>query len=43
MNSERLAKGIYKCKTLGTRTAGRPKKRWEDDVMKDSKLLKIKN
>jgi hypothetical protein len=41
MNSERLVKGIYKWK--GTRTAGRPKNRWEDDVMKDLKLLKIKN
>jgi hypothetical protein len=43
MNSESLVKGIYKRKPLGTRTAGRPKNRWEDDVMNDLKLLKIKN
>jgi hypothetical protein len=28
---------------LGTRTAGRPQKRWEDDVTKSLKLLKFKN
>jgi hypothetical protein len=33
---------FYKRKPLGTRTAGRPKSRWED-VMKDLKLLKIEN
>jgi hypothetical protein len=43
MNSERLIKGICKWKPLGTRTAGRPENRWEDDVTKDLKLLKIEN
>jgi hypothetical protein len=42
MNSERLVKGIYTWKPLGTRTAGKPNSRWEDDVMKDLKLMKIK-
>jgi hypothetical protein len=36
-------KGIYKWEPLRIRTAGRPKNRWEDDVIKDLKLLKIKN
>jgi hypothetical protein len=43
MNSERLVKGIHKWKPLGARTAGRPKNRWEDDVMNDLKLMDNKN
>jgi hypothetical protein len=43
MISERLVKGTRKCKPLGTRTAGKPQKRWEEDITKDLKLLKIKN
>jgi hypothetical protein len=43
MNSERLVKVIYKWKPLGTGSAGRPWNRWEDDIMKDFQLLKIKN
>jgi hypothetical protein len=43
MNSDRLIKGIYKWKPLGMRAAGRPKNKWEDDVTKDLKLLKIRN
>jgi hypothetical protein len=41
LSSERLVKGICKWKSLGTRTAGTPENRWEGDVMKDLKLLKI--
>jgi hypothetical protein len=37
MNSERLAKEICEWKPLGMQTAGRPKNRWEDDVMRDLK------
>jgi hypothetical protein len=43
MDSERLLNLINKWKPLGTRTAGRATNRWEGDVMKDLKLLKIKN
>jgi hypothetical protein len=43
MSSERLVKGIYKWKPLGARTAGRPNSRWEYDVTKSLKLLKIGN
>jgi hypothetical protein len=42
MDDERLVRK-NKWKPLGTRTAGRPKHRWENDVMKDVQLLKIKN
>jgi hypothetical protein len=28
---------------MGTRPVGRPRKRWQDDVMEDLKKLKIKN
>jgi hypothetical protein len=43
MNSERLVKRIYKWKPLETKNGGRPMNGWEDDVMKNLKLLKIKN
>jgi hypothetical protein len=43
MNSERLIKGIYKWKPLGKRTAGRPNNTWQDDVMKDLMLFRIKD
>jgi hypothetical protein len=43
MDNKRLVRKIYKWKPLGTRTASRPKHKWEDDVMTDLQLLKIKN
>jgi hypothetical protein len=43
MNSERLVKEIIKWKPLGMQTAGRPKNRWDDDVINNLKLLKNKN
>jgi hypothetical protein len=40
---QRLVKGVFIWKPSGTRTAVRPRNRWEVDAMKDLKLLKIKN
>ena len=28
---------------MGTRTIGRPRQRWQEDVMEDLKTLKVKN
>ena len=35
MTNERVAKIIYKWKPYATRTKGRPRARWEDDVRND--------
>jgi hypothetical protein len=43
MNRERLVKGICKWEPLETRNAGRLKNRWENYVMKNLNLLKIKH
>jgi hypothetical protein len=43
MPTEREATRIYKRKALASRTIGRPKNRWEDDVRKDLQTMKIKN
>ena len=37
MNNQRLKKKLYKWKSIGSRTVGRPKMRWEDDVVNDLK------
>jgi hypothetical protein len=28
---------------MGTRSVGKPKQRWQDDVMEDLKKMKVKN
>ena len=38
-----MAKKVYKWKPMLTRPLGRPKNRWEDDIINDMKKLKIKN
>ncbi|PSN47698.1 hypothetical protein C0J52_12165 [Blattella germanica] len=40
---ERVVKRIYKWKPFGTRAQGRPKSRWEDDVVEDLKIMGIRN
>ena len=40
---EKIVKNVYKCKPMLTRPLGRPKNRWENDIRKDLKKLKIKN
>ena len=40
---ERFVKRIYKWKPFGTRAQGRPKSRWEDDVVEDLKVMRIRN
>ena len=43
MPEERMVKRVYKWKPMLTRRLGRPKNRWEDDIINDMKKLKIKN
>ena len=38
-----MVKRVYKWKPMLTRPLGRPKNRWEDDIINDIKKLKIKN
>jgi len=40
---QRMVKRVYKWKPMLTRPLGRPKNRWEDDIINDTKKLKIKN
>jgi hypothetical protein len=43
MKNDRLVKRIYNWKPKSTRMRGRPKNRWEDDVMADLRTQKVKN
>jgi hypothetical protein len=43
MENDRLVKRIYNWKPISTRMHGRPKNRWEDDVMADLRTQKVKN
>jgi hypothetical protein len=43
MDQIRLAKRLLDWKPMGTRPVGRPRHRWQEDVMEDLKKLKIKN
>jgi hypothetical protein len=42
MNQTRSARRLLDWKPMGTRPVGRPRQRWQDDVMEDLKKLKIK-
>jgi hypothetical protein len=43
MNNNRTVKKVFNTKPVGTRKIGRPKLRWEDDVIQDVKILGVKN
>ena len=43
MLEERMVKRVYKWKPMLTRPLGRPKNRWEDDIINEMKKMKIKN
>ena len=43
MPEERAAKKIFKWNPLTTRPRGRPKYRWEDNIIQDLGQMKIKN
>lgn len=41
MDEQRLVKKLYRWKPIGGRATGRPKSRWEDDVMYDIRRMRI--
>jgi hypothetical protein len=43
MSNERTLKKIINAKLDGTRSVGRPKLRWEDGVVQDTRILGVKN
>jgi len=43
MDQARPARMLLDWKPMGTRPVGRPRQRWQDDVMDDLKKLKVKN
>ncbi|PSN58367.1 hypothetical protein C0J52_12999 [Blattella germanica] len=43
MQEDRITKIMYKWKPIASRSSGRPKNRWEDDIINDIKRLKINN
>ena len=43
MDEARPTRKLLDWKLLGTRPIGRPRQRWQEDVMEDLKKLKIKN
>jgi hypothetical protein len=43
MDQARPTRKLLDWKPMGTRLVGRPRQRWQEDVMEDLKKLKIKN
>jgi len=43
MDQARPARKLLDWRHMGTRPVGRPRERWQDNVMKDLKKLKVKN
>jgi hypothetical protein len=43
MDNNTTVKKVFNAKPLGVRKSGRPKLRWEDDVMQDIKTFGVKN
>jgi hypothetical protein len=43
MDNNRTVKKVFITKPIGIRKIGKPKLRWEDDVIQDVKTLRVKN
>jgi hypothetical protein len=43
MENNRTVKKVFNTKPIGIKTTGRPKMRWEDDVIQDMKTLGVNN
>jgi len=43
MDQARPTRKLLVWKPMGTRPVGRPRQRWQEDVMEDLKKLKVKN
>jgi hypothetical protein len=43
MDQARTTRNLLDWRTMGTRAVGRPRQRWQEDVMEDLQKLKVKN
>ena len=43
MDQARPTRKLLEWKPMGIRSVGRPRQRWQEDVMEDLKKLKVKN
>jgi len=43
MDRARPTGKLLDCRPMGSRPVGRPRQRWQEDVMEDLKKLKVKN
>jgi hypothetical protein len=43
MDNNRTVKKVFNTKPIGIKTIGKPKLRWEDDVIQDMKTLGVNN
>jgi len=43
MDRARTTRNLLDWRLMGTRPVGRPRQRWQEDVMADLKKLKVKN
>jgi hypothetical protein len=43
MTNDRMVKKLYEWKPMCTRSAGRPKVGWENDIKEDLRIIKINN
>jgi len=43
MDQARPNRNLLDWKPMGTRPAGKPGQRWQEDIMEDLKTLKVKN
>jgi len=43
MGQARPTRKLLDCKPMGIRLVGRPRQRWQEDVMEDLKKLQVKN
>jgi hypothetical protein len=43
MDQARPTREVLDWRHMGTRLVGRPRQRWQEDVMEDIKILKVKN
>jgi hypothetical protein len=43
MSQAKLTRELLDWKPMGTRPVGRPRQRWQEDVMEDLKKLEVKN
>jgi hypothetical protein len=43
MEEYRTVRRIFECSPMGKRSKGHPRNRWQDEVLKDIRILGVKN